>query len=203
MAQQLLLWNALIQKRPDDEVRRTQEIVRQLILGLFAGENVFLKGVLVVGRKCDVEATALVVHDLVREASVRVRPLEDCRNPKTFGGQQRVLRTERPGVNDVDFVRDARQPLRDDPVVEPERSESSDRPVRNSDVAARQGRLHLDTGSQRTADGARIRQDARPGSGDPVHLIPGGRTDPVGADLVRKAVEDAKCVGHGSYRTLG
>ena len=120
VAQQLLARKAFVEERLHDEVGRTEQIVRELVLLLLVAEDLGVVGVLVIGRQRDPEPLAFRGDDLVGESRVRVRTLEDRRDAEASGRLERPQRAERPDVHDVDCdPRSFGSSSRDDPVVKP------------------------------------------------------------------------------------
>ena len=144
-----------------------------------------------VGGQRHAEALALGAHDLVGETRVRVGALEHRGDAEPARRAQRLARALRPGVDDVDPVRQPRQRAGDDPVVQLQRALAAERPVGDPDLAARQRRADADVLGQRPVHGARHHQHVGARLGGAGGLVPGGRADPRRADLVREALQDA------------
>ena len=179
----------------DDELRRAEQRVGQLVLALLALEHGLVERMLVVGRQRDSEPLALRSHHFEREAGVRVRALEHRRDAESLRLLERGERAQRPGVHEVDLTREPGKPARHDPVVPDQRAQLPDRAIRHSKSAT----------GERGLDRDRVRQCANHGRGVREHLgsrcvqaedlLPRRVTDPSGTDPVREAVEDAHAVG--------
>src|SRR6267142_4571979 len=94
-------------------------------------------------------------------------------------------------MNDVDFTRHLPNPTGDDVIVQSASTHRSDDLIRDSQLPPGQRGSYLYSFRDRAMQHAW--QDEQIGSGgrQTIHLLPGCIADPIGAELVRKAVEDA------------
>src|SRR5579884_1853760 len=81
--------NARIDERLSDELGGTQDEVGELVFRLLACEQLGVECVLVLSRKRHADAFTLLCHDAICEARVRVRSLENTRDPKFACGFER------------------------------------------------------------------------------------------------------------------
>ncbi len=184
---------------PRDEIGGAEQEIREPVLLLLVTEDALVVGMLMPSRQLDPEPLALLSYDSVGVTGVRVRTLEDGRDPEFRGDLERPACPERPSVDDVDLARDPAEASRDDCVVELEAAAVADDPVRDPRASACKrwpdvhafGKWHVDH-TRMTADVSSVTV----GAGD---LVPCRRADPLGADLVREAVENAE-VGTGHRR---
>ena len=101
--EQPLSFEAAVDERLDDELRRTQEVVGQFILLLLDTQPFCVECVLLISGKDDTQPFALFPYRFVREACVGVRTLEHRGDSQVGCDPERPPRSERPYVDDVDL----------------------------------------------------------------------------------------------------
>ena len=203
MADEPLPREALIDECLSDKLRRTGEVVGEVVLLFFLREYVRFVRVLLISRERDPESFTFLLDDVVGEARVRIGSLEDGRDPELLRGPQGLERTKRPQVDDVDVVPHPPEPARHDAIVQRKRSQIPENPIGQPKASVCQrGSCHRCFG-KRPLDGRRTDDDVRSGADQAGHLLPCGLANASGADPVREAIENTHrtsgpmVVGHG------
>ena len=74
-----------IKKSPLHKVGWAKKKVRQLVLGLFNAQDIFLKSMFVIGRHGHAQTCAFLGHNFIRKSGMSIRSLKYGWNPQPCG----------------------------------------------------------------------------------------------------------------------
>lgn len=180
MPDQLLQRISFVEKGLHYEVAGTKQALSGLVLGLLSAQLWDVVGVFVIRRQSDSQPLAFLSHDFHGESRVRIGAFQYGRYPQPRGGPQRLERTGRPGVDDIDLSRQFFNSARHDVVVNGNCTHRTDDFVRQPELSLLQSRRDSHVRPHGPADGRWKYQYVGSGNRQSIHLLPGDTADPIG-----------------------